>query len=476
MPDADLDLQETELPLPFGVQAATGRLLPDFDEAALRAIGVDPAHIIRRSENVRELGAVESVKDPNDLKQAGWGVIFPADISPDVVTALKPLLERRQQQAGTLYKEFPGYPIGQSARDWLNRKGVAFSLVDPALGVPLYLLVVGSPQQISFEFQYLLDSYWNVGRLHFDTPAEYAAYAEAVVEYEKAATVPTTRSSAMWVTRNLADRATGLLHNQVGVPLARGDKIHPALGKDKGFRVSEFLAEDATRANLEAILRGQAPGGRPALLFTGSHGVAFDAADTAAQRERQGALLSQAWAKGSEVTPDQYLCGADLPSDASVHGLMHFMFACYGGGCPARDTYQRDASGKPVALMAAPIVARLPQRLLAKGALAVLAHIDRAWAFSFQNDRGQAQLQDFRSVMELLLDGQRIGQATDGFNRKWSVLGSELQMAVEEQDATGSVQASSLANRLVARDDARNYLILGDPAVRLRVEAMAGQS
>jgi len=102
MPDADLDLQETELPLPFGVQAATGRLLPDFDEAALRAIGVDPAHIIRRSENVRELGAVESVKDPNDLKQAGWGVIFPADISPDVVTALKPLLERSSRDNGAL--------------------------------------------------------------------------------------------------------------------------------------------------------------------------------------------------------------------------------------------------------------------------------------------------------------------------------------------------------------------------------------
>ncbi len=257
------------------------------------------------------------------------------------------------------------------------------------------------------------------------------------------------------------------------MPLARGDGSHPALGKTKGFTVTEFLGDNATRANLELILRGQAPGGRPSLLFTGSHGMAFDAADAAAQREGQGALLSQAWTKGAAATPDQYLRAADLPSDTSVHGLMHFMFACYGGGCPARDTYQRDAGGKPVPLMADPIVARLPQRLLAKGALAVLAHIDRAWAFSFENDRGQAQLQDFRSVLEMLLDGQRIGQATDGFNRRWSVLGSELQMAVEEQDATGAVQPSSLANRLVARDDARNYVILGDPAARLRVEAMA---
>jgi hypothetical protein len=123
--------------------------------------------------------------------------------------------------------------------------------------------------------------------------------------------------------------------------------------------------------------------------------------------------------------------------------------------------------------MDAPIVARLPQRLLAKGALAVLAHIDRAWAFSFQTDRGGPQVQEFRSVMERLLGGERIGQATDDFNHRWSVLSSELQMLVEEQQVTGAVPAPNLANRWVARDDARNYLILGDPAVRLRVEAIA---
>ena len=477
MPEEALAVRDDEMPVPFGVRAATGELLSGLKTEALRAIGVDPKAVTDRLLPQKHLAADESVTDPNDLKQAGWGVVLPANVSPDVVAALKPLLELRKQQAGNLYKEkeLGGYVSGRSARDWLNSKGVGWGVVDPKKGVPLYLLLIGGPKQIPFEFQYMLDSYWNVGRLDFDNLADYRAYAEAVVAYETDASVPTTRSSALWVTRNAADRPTGLLHNQVGVPLARGDNDHPALGQAKRFKLTEYLGEQATRANLESILRGAIPTGRPALLFTGSHGVAFDAADPAAQREGQGALLSQAWEKGTPPTPDQYLRAADLPVDTSVHGMIHFLFACYGGGCPAGDTYDRGADGKPLPLMAEPITARLPQRLLAKGALAVLAHIDRAWAFSFQTDRGKSQIQDFRSVMELLLAGNRIGQATDDFNRRWSVLSAELTMLVEEQEATGTTAAdmvTRLGNRWVARDDARNYLVLGDPAVRLRVEAM----
>src|SRR4029434_1789844 len=114
----------------------------------------------------------------------------------------------------------------------------------------------------------------------------------------------------------------------------------------------------------------------------------------------------------------------------------------------------------------APITARWPQRLLAKGALAVLAHIDRAWAFSFQTDRLEPQIQDFLSVMDLVLAENRIGQATDDFTRRWSVLAAELAMLVEEQEASGTTEdiIARLGNRWVARDDARHYPVLRDHA------------
>lgn len=48
---------------------------------------------------------------------------------------------------------------------------------------------------------------------------------------------------------------------------------------------------------------------------------------------------------------------------------------------------------------------------------------------------------------------------------------SDLQR--QQQTLPWQVSNAALANRWVARDDARNYLTLGDPAVRLRVEDMA---
>ena len=41
-------------------------------------------------------------------------------------------------------------------------------------------------------------------------------------------------------------------------------------------------------------------------------------------------------------------------------------------------------------------------------------------------------------------------------------------------ERNGKLSNAELANRYVARNDARNYIVLGDPAVRLRTEAMTG--
>ena len=90
--------------------------------------------------------------------------------------------------------------------------------------MPLYVLLIGSPEEIPFEFQYLLDLYWSVGRLHFDTPDEYRQYAESVVAYETATVLPHKKHAAIFTVKNDGDRATGLLHNQVAEPIVKGSE------------------------------------------------------------------------------------------------------------------------------------------------------------------------------------------------------------------------------------------------------------
>ena len=106
------------------------------------------------------------------------------------------------------------------------------------------------------------------------------------------------------------------------------------------------------------------------------------------------------------------------------------------------------------------------------GALAVLGHVDRAWPTSFTSSRVGPQLQGFRDVIARILHGDRLGQATDQFDVRRAALSYELS---ELQQALGfgkQVPPRQIADLWLARNDARNYVILGDPAVRPRVEAM----
>lgn len=469
-------LKPEEFPLPFGVEGETGDRLPGVTDADLERIDQDRTEVLDRSErNASDHLAISDI-DPNNLEESGWCVLFAKDADPAIRAALQPLIDLREQQAKRLFKVFEGlsgFLPGDDARKWIERQGAGFANVDPQNGVPLYVLIVGSPALIPFEFQYLLDLYWNVGRLDFDTPEEYRKYAESVVEYETSATVPNSKRATIYATRNDGDRATALLHDQVARPIVKGtDKVRTLSGF-RGFQVTPLLAEDATRARLLSTLQGDEPGGVPAFLFTGSHGVKYRM-DDPKQRDKQGAILCQDWPGFGAAAPEHVMTADDLPSDMKLNGLIHFFFACYGGGCPKEDTFGLGQGEAPRQLVPAPMVARLPQRMLNCGALASFAHIDRAWAYSFQNSRSAPQAQEMRDVMVRILQGQRVGQATDSFNMRWAVLSAELQESqnVRQALADALVSNAALANRWVARNDARNYLVIGDPAVRLRTEVM----
>src|SRR5262249_49619536 len=98
--------------------------------------------------------------------------------------------------------------------------------------------------------------------------------------------------------------------------------------------------------------------------------------------------------------------------------------------------------------------------------------VDRAWAYSFYTSGAGPQVQGFYDVLARILSGDRIGLAVDHFNFHWAALSTDLVELLNRRLRGEQVDDAEVANSCVARDDARNYVILGDPAVRLRVEDM----
>jgi len=464
-------------PLANGVDWGSGGVLPAITSQDLKHVDEDGDAVRSRQLSTSSFAVIDEAGDPNDLKDVGWGVLFGPSISDEIKRALAPLLAHRQAEAGALYREFTGvraYRRGESAGEWLTRQKVGFATVNPALGVPLYLLIVASPQDIPFEFQYLLDTYWNVGRLYFDDgePAKYDRYARQVVAYDSADTLPHGKRAAIFSTTNPGDRATAFFHNQVAKPFTLAGNGLPPIGQQQGFALDALLGENATKLQLSELLGGRRPSGRPALLLSGSHGVYAD--PTVPERlDKIGAIVTQEWEPGTALSADSTFSAKDFTALGGNEGLVHFFFACYSGGCPDFDTYSRLPDGSRKRLLDVTMVARLPQAMLAGGALGVIAHIDRAFACSFQNDRSQPQTQDIRQVLIRIMRGFRLGQALDGFNLRWAVLGAALSELLRDReiDAT-SVSDDLLASCWLTRDDARNYVLLGDPAVRLRTDKM----
>ena len=418
--------------------------------------------------------------DPNKLNESGWGVIFHPDTPQKVRDALEPLIALRRTQAGECFKALD-YKKGEQARDWYARHGISPGNLDPTI-VPYYLLLVGPPELIPFEFQYLLGVDYAIGRLSFDTPEGYERYARSTVAYESAKPVPNGKEIAYWGTRHLGDAATELSASMLVDPLANGiagatGALKQAVSTQVGYDRKLRLGDDATKDSLLETLHAKKP---PAMLFTASHGMALRSGQ-ATQAATQGALLCQDWPGFGSVRKEHFLAATDIDDDANVNGVVALLFACFGAGTPDADQFLMDLSqaGQAPPLAPKPFIAALPQRLLAHpngSALAVIGHIDRAWGFSIQAPKvSSPQIGTFRNSIGSILSGGPVGHAICGqFGAKFSAL-SVLLLSATSPTAANATRLSDreLVTRWLERNDAQNYVLLGDPAVRIRNDALA---
>jgi len=409
--------------------------------------------------------------DPANLVQAGWGVVFSADEDPQVKDALAPLLALRTSHVtdAARLKELD-YVAGESRRRWLARHGVAAGNVDPTC-VPFYLLVVGCPAKIPFDFCRELSVEYAVGLLSFDTPPEYAAYAASVVAAESNELKPRSRQVTLFSPRHPFDPATQLSADRLVKPLAEGN-----LAGRVRCNFESISSDTATREALAGVL-ARRDATAPGLLFTASHGMGFPPGH-ADQRTLQGALVCQDWAgpRAGAIAREQYFAGADVPDDVDVAGLFAFFFACFGGGTPARDRFAHTPGAEPPKLADAAFAAALPQRLLAHpggSALGCIAHVDRAWGDSIVEAGAGPQLIPFENAIGNILAGKPIGLALKDFNERFAALSVSLAGLLEQIGNGLIVPDWRLAKAWIQRNDAEGYALFGDPAARLRLEQAA---
>ncbi len=404
--------------------------------------------------------------DPGDLSSAGWAVLFSPDIGPEVREALQPLLELRREQATqrrcNYYCEF-NYQPGQTKAVFLSERGVGFGPANPDR-LPYYLLIVGDPRTIPFRFQYELDVQYAVGRIHFDRPEDYARYAEGILAAEKG-NIRRSRELAFFCVSH--DNITAAARERLVEPL-----IETTLSGRNDWTKRLAIGEAASKAELSSILNG---GSAPAILFSSSHGLKYEL-DDKRQLCNQGAILCQDWPGphrlGTPIDPDFYFRADDLSPDSDLNGLIALMFACYSAGTPSFDNFSISAMSKPSRIAPYPFVSNLAKRLLSQGALGLVGHVDRAWDFSFNtfiNDG--TDIEYFDSLLKTLIDGDTIGAAMEYVNHRYAQLAVLLSGLLIDQYESRRPPASHVAQMKRASIDARNYILIGDPAVRLSSES-----
>lgn len=408
--------------------------------------------------------------DVTDPRSAGWAVLVHESAAGNsgILAALRPLAEHRWADISRPLV-FRGEPPAQWL-DWLHRE--LFQREEMGQQVPRYVLVVGGPDLVPFAFQAFLHTVAHVGRLDFEDLAHLESYVSKIVRLETAPAPVVDRRVIMFAPDDGPRDPTYYSREYMVKPLA-------AHVRDKfGIAVDEITEDNATKQNLGAALVGS----RPALVYAASHGLGATNESLDVQRRYNGAICCR---HRGPMLPNGLFTADDVPADVPfLEGAVFFQFACYGFGTPAQSDFAHWIQGVPRSNAPADFVAALPKKLLAnpRGPICYVGHLDVALLLGFTDAqrpmltrRWHSRIAPFRSAVERLLEVTPAGFALEKMNQKYATTNAILTNQYDEEKSGEIVWSAdtraTLVDTWLSRGDAQNFMVLGDPAARLRIPA-----
>jgi hypothetical protein len=399
-----------------------------------------------------------------------WAVVIPANLADrqQIISALFPLINYRRG-------------IVMELRDGLDPATVDefISRIDktPIEDRPPFMLLIGGLDELSIEFQYFLQSFAAAGRLHFENVEDYGRYADKVIRHE--ATLRREPPLAVFAATDTDDVAE----------LNADELVRPLAMEFGSAGMPPVLAHGrVTKARLLELGRNLPQG---SILFLAAHG--YESRRSAEhelyilhsdQRSFQGAPILDDFRHERMVgSSSGLLCGSDLAGDVRfVPGGVVMLHACYSAGTVDRDTLPEwihiaaPSRLKPER----PFVSRLCQAMLTSraGPIAVYGHINRSHQYAYFDPQGSGEsmtLRQYRDLLKALMRGDPIGLGRDRA-RRMALQYMSQALLISQQIRTADQRMATI---LPAWERAfvqysfgscnfRNYIILGDPMVRLK--------
>ncbi|WDU65210.1 hypothetical protein LRS56_12580 [Pseudomonas poae] len=410
---------------------------------------------------------LEDWRDP----AIGWGLVLPdcngrtdADKAQavDAPECVRTLLKERGNAPVFRYR--PELAMGGRLRRYFPDKGP----VDPHLAgergigdyrIPRYLLIIGSPTDIPWSFQYRLQTDAFVGRLDLDETG-LKNYINALLENWSGSTRDFD-TPVIWAVNHGTRDISHLMANTIA------KRVSETLS-GYGFTPSFLTGQEARLHNFYQALHAQ----QPAFVLTTSHGATFPL-DSPTQLAAQLGLM---------VDLDESLLNVEtLQQFWNPSGAIWYAHACCSAGADKPSEFQglvdRESSlGNMLHKVASigPCTAPLPRQLLgAEHPLgAFVGHVEPTFDWTLRDpDTGQVMVQQMivNPLTRCLHSAARqpIGMAIEGYYT--AVAGYLLEHSnslIDYNDRVPDAKTRMIKAKLLAMDRLA-MVTLGDPTVCL---------